>query len=395
MKYKCVKSKCQVCGKVSLIQLFFRSNGQLSYGRARHYLGQREGKPQFEYHPQSMETLKDLLKTQTISLTTEKAKDGQVGQAENSDLIKPENSLNQQKACGRRLVWFRTLAFQAQKNFDPEKYKQYLFSKYSHVYAEIQFNYLLKYPQCYDNPSELLSVPVTIRSNVLKSMITLSKYLGNYEAYKSAIKNHGIKWANNNDSLTAFVRILNGNNLKGLSEWYQQAMAIFSPNEKLYLRLLALSGVRKTEAKMVYDKIREMATSGRLEEYYNRETLMLEHFRHKQFLRGTKNLYVSAIPFELIQKIAKTEDTISLASMRKKLIRNKLPQRFKELRQFYATNMRKLCLMQELISLLQGRVERTVFTQFYLKENPRGLSNKTISLLEKFEKNLQNCLLEL
>jgi hypothetical protein len=32
-----------------------------------------------------------------------------------------------------------------------------------------------------------------------------------------------------------------------------------------------------------------------------------------------------------------------------------------------------LGLLQELISLLQGRVERTVFTQFYLKENPKAL----------------------
>jgi hypothetical protein len=286
---------------------------------------------------------------------------------------------------GRRLVWFRTLAFQDQKDFDLNKYKQYLFSKYSHVYAEIQFNYLLKYSKCYDNPTELLSVPVTIRSNVLKSMITLSKYLGNYEAYKSAIKNHGIKWANNNDSLTAFVRILNGNNLKGLPEWYQQSLTIFNETEKLYLRFLALSGVRKTEAKMAFDKIREMAKAGRLEEYYNAETKILEHFRHKQFLRGTKNLYVSAVPFELIQKIADSNKSVSLASIRKKLIRNKMPQRFKEVRQFYATNMRKLGLMQELISLLQGRVERTVFTQFYLKENPKELADKTTTLVTDLE----------
>ena len=113
MKYKCVNSECQVCGKVSLIQLFFKSTGQLSYGRARHYLGQREGKPQFEYHAQSMQSLKTLLKTQSISLTTEKATDGQVGHKDNDDPAKPKNSLNQQNRCGRRLVWFRTLAFQA------------------------------------------------------------------------------------------------------------------------------------------------------------------------------------------------------------------------------------------------------------------------------------------
>ncbi|MGZ4851418.1 MAG: hypothetical protein ACXV2C_08585 [Candidatus Bathyarchaeia archaeon] len=84
----------------------------------------------------------------------------------------------------------------------------------------------MKYHQCYENPSDLLSIPVTIRSNVLKSMITLSKYLGNYESYKLAIKNHGIKWTNNNDSLTAFVRILNGNNLKDLTLWYQKALTL-------------------------------------------------------------------------------------------------------------------------------------------------------------------------
>jgi intergrase/recombinase len=220
-------------------------------------------------------------------------------------------------------------------------------------------------------------------------MITLSKYLGNYEAYTSAIKNHGIKWSNNNDSLTAFVRILNGNNLKGLTQWYQQAYSIFNDNEKMYLRFLALSGVRKTEAKMAFDKIREMARAGKLEEYYNSETKMLEHFRYKQFLRGTKNLYVSAVPYELIEQIANSENTISLSSMRKKLNRNKMPLRFKELRQFYATNMRKLGLMQELISLLQGRVERTVFTQFYLKENPKELSERAIMLIEKLEQILK------
>jgi hypothetical protein len=59
------------------------------------------------------EALKTLLKTQHISLNTEKATDGQVGHKGNIDLIKPKDSLNQQSKGGCRLVWFRTLAFQA------------------------------------------------------------------------------------------------------------------------------------------------------------------------------------------------------------------------------------------------------------------------------------------
>ena len=244
------------------------------------------------------------------------------------------------------------------KDLDLVKYRQFLDSKYAHDYAKILFNYQLRYSSCYNNPSELLAIPTSIRSNVLKAMLALSAYLGAKEDYKTKLKQHSITWVNNNDSLTAFTRILNGNNLKDLTQWYRQALTCLNDAEKLYLRFLALSGVRRTEAKLSIDKIRAFHAEGTLDEkYYNVETKMLEHFRHKEFLRGTKNLYVSAVPYELIQQIANTDKTISLASIRKKLNRHKLTLRFKELRQFYGTNMRKLGLMQELISLLQGRVK--------------------------------------
>jgi hypothetical protein len=295
---------------------------------------------------------------------------------------------------GRRLVWFRTQAFQDDlhndlKDLDLVKYRQFLEAKYSHDYAKILYNYLLKYYSCYNNPSELLAIPTTIRSNVLKSMLALSAYLGAKEDYRQSLKQHSISWVNNNDSLTAFTRILNGNNLKDLTQWYRQALTYLSDEEKSYLRFLALSGVRKTEAWLGMSQIQALAKEGKLNEcLYNPETKMLEWFRHKQYLRGTKNLFISAIPYELIQQIANTDKTVSLATIRKKLNRHKLTLRFKELRQFYATNMRKLGLMQELISLLQGRCERTVFTQFYLKENPKELAEKTISLLGDLESSL-------
>jgi hypothetical protein len=73
-------------GRVSFIQLFFRSNDELAYARSRHYIGRVSNKPKFEYHPQSLESLKTLLKAQSISLTTEKATDGQIDQTKNVDL---------------------------------------------------------------------------------------------------------------------------------------------------------------------------------------------------------------------------------------------------------------------------------------------------------------------
>jgi hypothetical protein len=107
MQFKCIQGKCQVCGKVSTIQLFIRTNHELAYARARHDSGTLNGKPQFQYHPQNVDVLKTLLKTQSISLTTEKAQNGQVGQANNIDLLKPQKSLNQQNSRGCRLAWSR------------------------------------------------------------------------------------------------------------------------------------------------------------------------------------------------------------------------------------------------------------------------------------------------
>jgi hypothetical protein len=61
MKIKCKQFECEVCGKVSTIQLFFRSNGELAYGRARHYIGRVNNKPQFEYHKQSLKFIEKHL----------------------------------------------------------------------------------------------------------------------------------------------------------------------------------------------------------------------------------------------------------------------------------------------------------------------------------------------
>ena len=107
MKIKCTRVPCQICNKLASIQLFYNQSGDTKYPRARHYTSTLNGKPQFQYHVQNIDALKTLLKTQSISLTTEKAQSGQVGQAKHIDQLNPENSLNQQNSWGCRLAWSR------------------------------------------------------------------------------------------------------------------------------------------------------------------------------------------------------------------------------------------------------------------------------------------------
>ena len=61
MKIKCVKLECKVCSKLASIQIFYNRRGEIKYARARHYVGRKNNKPQFEYHQQSLEYLQRKL----------------------------------------------------------------------------------------------------------------------------------------------------------------------------------------------------------------------------------------------------------------------------------------------------------------------------------------------
>jgi len=70
---------------MGLAQIFLNREGIIKYARIRHYTHNDEvtKKPQFTYCKiEDTESLKTLLKTQGISLTTEKAISGQIGQSQ-------------------------------------------------------------------------------------------------------------------------------------------------------------------------------------------------------------------------------------------------------------------------------------------------------------------------
>jgi hypothetical protein len=257
-----------------------------------------------------------------------------------------------------------------------------LYSKYGRHYASLLYSYGIKYFDCLANPSKIAILPTGVKSNVLKAMVCLSKYLGVHSEYTKAFKDCGIKWVQG-DSLSAFARIFN-NHHSDLKEWYQSAQSVLNPNEKLYLRYMLLSGIRKEEGINSFNLI--ISLGNKLsEEYYNDETGFLEHFRYpKMFLRNSKNLYVSAVPKKLLEEIMHSSK-VSYCMIRKRLQRKGLRLRIKELRSFYATNMRELGLLSEQIDLMQGRVGKSIFMQHYFKQNPRVLSDKILEMLPRLE----------
>jgi intergrase/recombinase len=219
-------------------------------------------------------------------------------------------------------------------------------------------------------------------------MVNLAKYLGCYEEFKVKLRNHGVKWVNQDDSFNSFLRIVN-NNHSNLGEWYTTAQSILRDNEKLWLKFTLLTGLRKQEAINSFNLIVELSKQNKLSEYYNSELEILEHFKYADlFLRATKKVYISVVSKDLLSEVERSSE-VSYSAIRKRLTRNSQNLRFKELRSYFATYLRKHGILAEYIDLLQGRIPKSIFAKHYLKiESIRELMQKVNSVTATIESSL-------
>jgi len=266
------------------------------------------------------------------------------------------------------------------KSVDWGEYKQYLLSKYAKGYAISLFEHAKKYQKLLDDVNKIQLVKPTARNNVINGLVALSKYLGTYEVFMKKMATHGIKRVKA-DPIQAFNRIFNSNAHKGIEEWFKDASSVLANNEKLYLRFVMLSGVRAMEGINAFNLIVDLGSRYETE-YYNQETGFLEHFKYpKLFMRNSKNLYISAVPKQLLDVISKSTK-VSYNAIDKKLDRASMKMRVKQLRSYYATKMRENGLLAEQIDLMQGRVGKSIFLQHYFKQDAKVLGNKILGLLQ-------------
>jgi len=66
----------------------------------------------------------------------------------------------------------------------------------------------------------------------------------------------------------------------------------------------------------------------------------------------------------------------------------------KQLRSYYATQMRKAGLLSEQIDLMEGRIGKSIFLMHYFKENPKLVSDKILDLLPALEQTLLSSKME-
>jgi intergrase/recombinase len=226
----------------------------------------------------------------------------------------------------------------------------------------------------------------SVKNATIKSLIILSKFLGIHQDFKQRLQDYGVKMSRP-DVFASFLRIYNNKNTD-LLDWYSKAASVLRENEKLLLRFLLCTGVRKEEGIMSFNRIIELSRQGNLSIYYNDELNVLQHFVFKElFLRNTKNLYVSIVEKPLVLEIANSE-LLTYEQIRKRLLRQNLKLRINELRDYYGSFMVRHNLIKEEVDLLQGRIPPSIFLRHYWSPSFKELRDRTLEAISKLEKTI-------
>ena len=106
-------------------------------------------------------------------------------------------------------------------------------------------------------------------------------------------------------------------------------MSILADNEQLWLKFTLITGLRKTESIIAFNRIQMLAEEGKLDTYYNEDLQMLSHFSQldkngkPMFLRITKNAFISFVPKQIVFETSESSK-VFYTTVREHLEKNKL-----------------------------------------------------------------------
>jgi intergrase/recombinase len=245
--------------------------------------------------------------------------------------------------------------------------------------------YAKKYSVCLDNPSLITSLTVSnfVRNNIVKALSAYARFTGCYEQFRAKLRSCGIHY-HKQSAIEAFLRIMKASE-SDILDWYAKAHDVARDNEKLLLEFLKDSGVRYEEAINSFNLIVQLKHEGALSQYYNKELSCLLHFRYpKLFLRNSKNVYISFVSENLINRIANSSP-ITYYIIRRRLTHCHLKTRISELRDWYGTFLLSHSILQQEVDLLQGRLPVEIFIRHYWSPRLKELGNRVFKALEKSE----------
>jgi hypothetical protein len=222
------------------------------------------------------------------------------------------------------------------------------------------------------NASPLLTLTQSQRLAALKSLTNLSKFLGCYQKWREIVQRYNLKW-----SKTLVIPFMERIDLTTMLHYLQDVKLTVTQDVWHTFVFDTLTGLRANECCQAI-KLLQSNT----EDYYNSELGILQHYKFKDiFLRNSKNAYISIVDNDMIE-IAKS------ACPRYQKVRSALRRQNKEMnmafcRKIFATYLRDKGIPTEMIDILQGRVNTSIFSMHYYRPDFNSYCVKIKSLLHE------------
>jgi len=288
---------------------------------------------------------------------------------------------------GRRLAWSRLRDLGCV--IDWNQYKEYLLKTHHKSSLRYLLTYAKRYCYILENPAEakdLLMMNDAKRRLVMSSLSSLSKYLGVYHGWKNTIKEFGLKW-DKPDPLSSILSLLN-TNLDDTKEWLFKALEKLPKDASTTVSFIALTGLRIVEACNSISLVTKLSEQNKLDEYLDRNLMMLQHFKYPQFLRKSKNAYISFISNNLLELILRYKPSFNHDDLKSRIRKRGLRIQLKFLRKMHGTLLRDKGIPSEFIDILHGRVNSSVFARCYYRPLLREMRVRVMEAIRPLEKEI-------
>ena len=268
---------------------------------------------------------------------------------------------------------------------DFKGYKEWLDGQFSHDHASSMLNLSVQFGDLLQDPSRLLTLPVSRRPYVMRALSNLAKFTGQYEGWQRALRANRISWGGK-PAIEVFKTIIDEEGVEERSdEWLTEAVLKLPSRYGLVLVFQRLTGLRIGEACMALTLLVKGSEKG----YYDSELMVLRHFQYPElFLRKSKNVFISFLSPRLTETVAKHGSPVTTEGIHMAFVHSRVKERTTTLRKAFATQLRQAGIPRESIDLLQGRIPRSVFSQHYYRPALKALREQVLNTLQPLEERL-------
>lgn len=215
-----------------------------------------------------------------------------------------------------------------------------------------------------ENAQDLMSVSPETRQHAMKSLASLSKFMGIYDKWQNLIKRFHLKWPKK-EGYTVFNEIFNcsDESYPSMLAWVRNSIESLPSGLGNVILFNTLTGLRPDEGYSAMALIKSDYCN-----YVDEKRMLLMHYRFPDtFLRVSKKAYVSIVD-ENILKIARNAVPITNYNLlRNKLMDYSVSMNMYFCRKVFATYLRNKGIESEIIDLLQGRTPSSIFVNHYYR----------------------------